>query len=80
MLDSLIKNLSKDDFRYLSQELDNNILDLVKQNKFYPCQYISDFEKFKEEVPSKEKFDSSLTNRKTSDKKDEPVLNVRKKF
>ena len=30
-LDSLFKNLTKNDFKYLSQEFDNNILDLVKQ-------------------------------------------------
>ena len=30
-LDSLIKNLDKNQFKYLSQELDNNVLDLVKQ-------------------------------------------------
>ena len=30
-LDSLVKNLSKDDFKDLSQKFDNNILDLVKQ-------------------------------------------------
>ena len=33
-LDSLVKNLSNDDFKYLSQEFDNNVLDLVKQNGF----------------------------------------------
>ena len=30
-LDSLVKNLDKDNFKYLSQEFDNNVLDLVKQ-------------------------------------------------
>ena len=35
-LDSLVKNLSKGDFKYLSQEFDNNVLDLVKQKVFYP--------------------------------------------
>ena len=30
-LDSLIKNLDKNQFKYLSQELDNNVSDLVKQ-------------------------------------------------
>ena len=30
-LDSLVENLSKDDFKYLSQEFDNNLLYLVKQ-------------------------------------------------
>ena len=29
-LDSLVKNLGKDDFKYLSQEFDNNVLDLAK--------------------------------------------------
>ena len=32
-LESLVKNLAKDDFTYLSQEFDNNILDLVKQRE-----------------------------------------------
>ena len=27
---SLVKNLCKDDFKYLSQEFDNKVLDLVK--------------------------------------------------
>ena len=30
-LDSLVKNWAKDDFKYSSQEFDNNVLDLVKQ-------------------------------------------------
>ena len=47
-LDSLVINSDKDDFKYLSQEFDNNVLDLVKQKGFYPYEYISDFEKFKE--------------------------------
>ena len=32
-LESLVKNLAKDDFKYLSQEFDNNKLDLVKQRE-----------------------------------------------
>ena len=35
-LDTLVKILGKDDFKYLSQEFDNNVLDLVKQKGFYP--------------------------------------------
>ena len=61
-LDSLVKNLSKTDFKYFSQEFDANILDLVKQKGFYPCESMRDFEKFKEELPRKEKFYSSLTS------------------
>ena len=30
-LDSLVKNLDKDYFKYLSQEFNNNVLHLVKQ-------------------------------------------------
>ena len=60
-LDSVIKKLNKYDFNYLRQELDNNILDLVKEDRFYLYEYMSDFEKFKEESPSKERFYRSLT-------------------
>ena len=35
-LDSLVENLNKDDFKYLSQKFDSNVLDLVKQKGFYP--------------------------------------------
>ena len=79
-LDSLVKNLNKDDFKYLSQEFDNNVLDLVKEKGFYRYEYMSDFEKFGEELPCKEKFYSWLTDRKNSDKEHEHVLNVWKKF
>ena len=79
-LDSLVKNLGIDDFEYLSQEFDNNVLDPVKQKGVYPYEYMSNFEKFKEELPSKEKFYSSLTNRKVSGKEYEHVLNVWKKI
>ena len=60
-LDSLVKNLNEDYFKCLSQEFDNNVLDLVKRKRFYPYEYMSDFEKFKEELSSKEKLYSSLT-------------------
>ena len=46
---SSVKNLNKDDFKYLSQEFGD-------QKGFYPYEYISNFERFKEKLPSKEKF------------------------
>ena len=52
-LDRLFKNLKKDDFKYLSQEFDSNVLDLLKQKGFDPYEYMIDFEKFKEELPGK---------------------------
>ena len=76
-LNSLVKNSNKDDFKYLNQEFDNNVLvDLVKQKGFYPYEYMTDFENLKEDLPSKEKFYSSLTDRKITDKEYEHVLNV----
>ena len=58
-LNGLVKNLAIDDFKYLRQEFDNNVLHLIKQKGFYPNEYMDDFEKFKGELPSKEKFSSS---------------------
>ena len=40
-LDSLVKTLSKYDFKFLSQEFVNNILDLVNQKGFHPYEYMS---------------------------------------
>ena len=68
--------MSEGDFKYLSQEFDTNVLDLVKQNWFYPYEYMSDFEKFKRELLSKEKFYSSLTGKTISDKLYEYVFKV----
>ena len=48
--------MNKDHFKYSSQEFDINVLDLVKQKGFNPYKYMSDFEKFKEMLPSIWKF------------------------
>ena len=61
--ESLVKSLNKDDFKYLSQVFDKNKLDLFKQKGFYPCECRTDFEKFKEKLPSKGKPYSSLTGK-----------------
>ena len=45
-LDSLVKNFSKDDFKYLSQEFYNSLLDIVRQKGFYPYENLSDFQNF----------------------------------
>ena len=78
-LDSLVNNLGKNDFKYMSQKFDSKVLDLVKQKGFYPYAYMSDFETFKEKLPSKEKF-YPLTSEKITDKECEHVLKVRNKF
>ena len=51
----------------MSQEFDSNLLDLVKQKGFCPCEYMNDFEKFKKELPKKEKLNCWLTGRKIND-------------
>ena len=42
-LESLVKKLNKNDFKHLSQEFGNNVLDLVKQKRLFPNEYMSDF-------------------------------------
>ena len=64
----------------MSQKFDNDVLDLVTQKGFYSYEYMNDFEKFKEEFPSKVKLYSSLTGRKITDKEYEHILNVWKNF
>ena len=36
LLDRSVKNLVKDDVKCFSQEINSKVLDLVKENKFYP--------------------------------------------
>ena len=64
----------------MSQEIENNVLDLVKHKGFYLYEQMNDFEKFKEELPSKEMFYSSLADIKISDKEYDHFLNVWDKF
>ena len=48
----------------MSQEFDNKVLDLVKRKEFYPHEYMKDFKKTNEQLPSKEKLCCSLTGKK----------------
>ena len=45
-LDSLVKNLSDNDFKYLSEEFSGEFLKLVKQKGVYPYEYMGTFRKF----------------------------------
>ena len=44
------------------------------QKGFYPYEYMSNFEKFKEQLPNKEKFYGLLIGKKINDKVTEHVL------
>ena len=50
-LDSLVKNLNKNNFKHLNWEFDNEVLDLVKPKGFCCYEHMSDFEKFKYTLP-----------------------------
>ena len=63
-LDSLAKNLSDNDFKYLSEEFSGEFLKLVKQKEVYPCEYMNSFKKFSEDkLPDRCKFFSSLKDK-----------------
>ena len=47
-LDSLVKNLSDNDFKYFFEEINGNFLELVKQKGVYPHEYMDSFKKFYE--------------------------------
>ena len=60
-LDALAKNLSCNDFKYLSQEFSNKLLELVKQKEVYPYEYMNSFKKFFEyKLPVRYDFFSYL--------------------
>ena len=53
-LDTLVRNLSKMDFNYSSQEFSGDLLELVKQKGVYPYEYMGSFKKFSEvKLPDK---------------------------
>ena len=59
-LDSLVKNLSDNDFKYLSGELSGKFLELVKQKGVCPYEYMNSFKNFSEnKLPDRSTFFSS---------------------
>ena len=68
-LDSLVKNLSDNDFKFLSQECTGQQLKLVKQKGLYPHEYIYSFKKFsKYKLRDRSKFFSCLNDKSISEK------------
>ena len=56
-LNSLVKNLSNNDFKYLSEEFSGDLLKLVKHKGVYLCEYMNSFKKFSEnKLPDRCKF------------------------
>ena len=81
-LDSLVKNLSDNDFKYLSEEFSGEFLKLVKQEGVYPYEYMDSFKKFSEnKLFNRCKFFSSLKDKCISEKdylKADNIWNVSK--
>ena len=56
-LDSLVKNLSDNDFKYLFEEFSGEFLELVKRKGVYSYKYMDSFKKFSEnKLPDRSKF------------------------
>ena len=67
-LEKLIKNLSDNDFKYLTEEFGSKNLVLLKQKDAYPYEYIDSFKRFGvEKLPDKECFYSSIKDVTTGD-------------
>ena len=45
-LDSLVKDLSDNDFKYLSEESSGELSELVKEKGVYPYEYMHSFKRF----------------------------------
>ena len=68
-LDTLVKNLMDEDFKYLSEEFSGKFLEIDKEKGVYPYEYMDGFKKFSEnKLPEKFTFFSSLKDRCISEK------------
>ena len=67
-LEKLVKNLSGNDFKYLTEEFGSKNLELLKQKDAYPYEYLDSFKRFGEEkLPDRKCFYNSVKGGTTSD-------------
>ena len=65
----MVKNLSDNNFKYLSEEFSGKFLKLVKQKGVYPYEYMDSSKNFSEnKMPNRCKFFSSLKGKCISEK------------
>ena len=65
-LEKLVKNLSENDFKYLTKEFGSKHLEFLKQKGAYLYEYMNSFKRFSEEkAPDKECFYSSVKEETT---------------
>ena len=80
-LNKLVKNLSDEDFKYLSKEFSGKKLELVKKKAIYPYEYFNSFKKFKEtNLPDIDKSFSSLKDCGISEKEYQRACDAWKVF
>ena len=76
-LDSLVNNLSDNDFKHLPEEFSGEFLKLVKQKGVYPYECMESFEMFSEDkLPDRCTFFSSLKDECISEKYYLKAINV----
>ena len=67
-LKKIVKNLTENDFKYLTEQFGLKNLELLKQKDAYPYEYMDSFKRFSEEkLPDKLCFYSSVKDRATGD-------------
>ena len=80
-LDTLVKDLGSEDFKYLSREFSGEKLELVRKKGVYPYEYMDSFKRFKEDkLPDIDCFLSSLKNCDITEKEYQRACNVWKVF
>ena len=76
-LDSVVKNLGDVDFKYLSEEYSGALLELVKEKRVYPYEYMNNFKRFDEDkLPDKSEFFSSFKGKCISKEEYDRAINV----
>ena len=76
-LDALVKNLSDNDFKHLSQEISGDFLELVDQKGVYPYEQMENFKRFFEDkLPDRCDFFSFLKDECISEKDYSLPINV----
>ena len=67
-LEKLVKNLVRNDFKYLTEEFGYENLELLKQKHAYLYEYMDSFKRFSgDKLPTKEYFYSSVKDGTTGD-------------
>ena len=79
-LDKLVSNLPKELFKYTSEKFQGKQFDLMTRKGVYPYDYMDSFEKFNEQLPTKEDFFSILNNEHIKDQDYEHALKVWETF